>query len=147
MRPQQGGSDGGLTEARAPRFHERIDLALASDSEAPAQARTEISGWLAGRVAASVLEEVRLVVSELVTNSVRHAGLRPGEVVELRGELMGDRLRVEVEDPGRAGSVGVRRPEDEREGGFGLSIVETIAVDWGVSLSRGTRIWAELSLL
>ena len=46
------------------------------------------------------MRDVRLLVSELVTNAVRHANLDDGDVIGLVVELADDALRVEVHDPG-----------------------------------------------
>jgi hypothetical protein len=55
-----------------------------------------------------------------------------------------NRLRLEVEDPGRDGPVTRREPDGDRGGGFGLNIVDTIAERWGVSRACGTLVWVEL---
>jgi len=82
----------------------------------------------------------RLLVSELVTNSVRHAG---GEI-ELVVEKDDGNLRVEVADQG-PGIEGLGRPP-QSEGGWGLQIVATVADRWGVEGDHGTRIWFELAV-
>ena len=50
-------------------------LTVAADVDAPSAARAAVVDGLSGRVADDVLGDARLLVSELVTNSVRHAGL------------------------------------------------------------------------
>ncbi len=146
MRPLGGASDSELGEALAVLSSDPFEFEISPSPDAPALARGAIARWLTGRVSTRVLDDVRLVITELVTNSVRHAGLRPGDVVSVRAEATGDGLRLEVEDAGRAGPVAQRPTGPGRAGGFGLNIVERIAVRWGVSLSHGTRVWAELAL-
>jgi anti-sigma regulatory factor (Ser/Thr protein kinase) len=52
-----------------------------------------------------VLETALLLVSELVTSSVRHSGVPEGEDVVVRVDLGRDVCRLEVEDPGRDGVI------------------------------------------
>ncbi|WKX74508.1 ATP-binding protein [Streptomyces sp. XD-27] len=95
-------------------------------------------------------EEVRenavLVVSELVTNAVRHtttASVR----CELR--LADARLRVEVADQGGARTEPRTRPVSaDQEGGRGLMLVEALAESWGVrphESGQGRTVWACLT--
>jgi hypothetical protein len=62
----------------------QIDLRLTPDSEAVMAARHSLDR-LEGDLPPEKLEDVRLVVSELVTNSVRHAGISPDEHILLAG--------------------------------------------------------------
>jgi anti-sigma regulatory factor (Ser/Thr protein kinase) len=115
---------------------------------APAMARRVVAAALGGRVAAPVVENAKLAVSELVTNSVCHGGVPAGGLAVLRLQLSDERLRLEVEDPGRGGDVVRGRAGARACGGFGLQVVETLSERWG-SERRATgalRVWAELSL-
>jgi serine/threonine-protein kinase RsbW len=94
-------------------------------------------------VNAAVLAHARLLVSELVTNSIRHARMKSGDHVVLRAEL-GERLRVEVCDPGAGGRIARRAPDLTGAGGFGLELVERIAASWGVRRNHRTCVWFEL---
>jgi anti-sigma regulatory factor (Ser/Thr protein kinase) len=88
-------------------------------------------------------EEVALVVTELVTNGLRHGG--PGVDLWLR-RLPGV-LRLEVVD-GRAGSKPrVQTPDDDAESGRGLLLVEALSSRWGSqTLAAGKRVWCELEV-
>lgn len=84
-----------------------------------------------------------LLVSELVTNSYRHAGLVEGDAIRLRVLLDGGTLRIEVADRGMAGSPSIRDPDPD--GGWGLRIVSELSDRWGVeSGPAGTTVWFEL---
>ena len=74
-----------------------LDLELPSTTAAPAAARGALEE-IADALSADRMRDVRLLVSELVTNAVRHA---EGAVVRLIVSLRSDVLRVEVHDPGR----------------------------------------------
>ena len=90
-----------------------------------------------------MLRDARLLVSELVTNSVRHAGLAADGVVHISADVTGGILRLEVDDAGTAGRVAARPPSPE--GGFGLHLVEALAHRWGVTREGCTRVWVELA--
>ena len=83
--------------------------------------------------------DVLLLVSELVTNAVRHAR---GAEFEVRLEVRPDALRVEVHDEG-SGFVPRIAPSEDGTGGYGLYIVEKLADRWGVERDPGV-IWLEL---
>jgi anti-sigma regulatory factor (Ser/Thr protein kinase) len=117
--------------------------AIPSGPEAPLLARTLVSEWLAGRGTARIHDDVRLLVSELVANSVRHAGRPAGAPLRIRAAAVDGVVRVEVHDHGH-GWVR-RRSADGRPGGFGLSLVERLAARWGVNHENGTRVWFELA--
>ncbi|MGH2967935.1 MAG: ATP-binding protein, partial [Solirubrobacteraceae bacterium] len=84
---------------------------------------------------------VRLLVSELVTNAVRHAD---GEVVRLVVALSGGVLRIEVHDPGRGFEVSEPSHDPLRSSGWGLVLVAELADRWGVDHLPRTRVWFEM---
>ena len=84
------------------------------------------------------------MVSELVTNSVKHAGLRDQEIVTVTMQSSWDRMRVEVADGGLGFEPDLPQPGDTS--GWGLFLVERMADRWGVDhLARGVRVWFELT--
>ncbi|TDD01961.1 ATP-binding protein [Nonomuraea diastatica] len=87
-------------------------------------------------------EAAELLVSELVTNAVRHArGL-----IRLRLSLTGDLLRCEVEDAS-PDLPHLRTAGHEDESSRGLQLVEALASGWGSSRTRrGKRVWFDLPL-
>jgi anti-sigma regulatory factor (Ser/Thr protein kinase) len=94
---------------------------------------------------APLLDDARLLATELVTNCIRHAGLRPDDLIRVRAQLSGPRLRVDVIQGDRRGTphpvAGAIRPAPGAESGWGLYLVERIATRWGYG--RG-RYWFEL---
>jgi anti-sigma regulatory factor (Ser/Thr protein kinase) len=119
------------------------EATLPCGPEAPALARTIVSRWLDGHASADLHDDARLLVSELVTNSVLHAGQHAGAPLQIRAVAVNGTVRVEVQDGGHRGAVRRRAP-DPRRGGFGLHLVELLATRWGVSDERGTLVWFEL---
>lgn len=112
-------------------------MELKADETAPRLSRAqidEIATDLAPRTA-----DVKLVVSELVTNSVRHSGTP--ETVRVKVRVEDEKIRLEVVDAG----PGFPRDPDDRRDGLGLSIVEQLADDWGVHLDAECTVWVEMS--
>lgn len=92
--------------------------------------------------------DIELIVSELVTNSVVHAGMGPDDSIGVDVRLVEDRLRIAVVDGGGEGVPHVVAPDPERPGGMGLWLVARLAADWGVVRDRSglTEVWCELAL-
>lgn len=90
---------------------------------------------------ASTRDTVMLVVSELVTNGIRHVGTD----VALRVTRHDDHVRVEVTDTG-AGEPVVRNPGPLEPHGRGLRIVEALAYRWGVDpgVGGGKTVWCTI---
>lgn len=113
-------------------------LELHRDEHAPAAARRAIDDLREG-LDPQTHAEARLLISELVTNSVRH-GAGQSVVVLIDAELP-EVLRCEVIDEG-AGFV-PRAREGRTVGGWGLEFVEKLAQSWGVR-EGSTHVWFEL---
>jgi len=92
------------------------------------------------------LDDARLLVSELVTNSLRHAALTPDQSIELTLEVDAEVLRAEVRDPGEGFVHEPRAPNPESAAGWGLFLVSKLASRWGVQRDGSTRVWFELPI-
>ena len=121
----------GLGQAAAPAADVCLACVLACVPAAPTVARSAVAHALTGRVDGRVLADAELMVSELVTNSVEHAGLGADDFVRIGAAVTEGVLRLEIDNPGATGIVAPRDPDSERSG-FGLRIVETLADAWGV---------------
>jgi anti-sigma regulatory factor (Ser/Thr protein kinase) len=119
-----------------------IDLRLEARPDSVARARRAI-GDLAD-LPAHLLDDLRLMVSELVTNCLRHGRLAPGDPIQVVVDPSDRRIRVEVLSPGH----GFRPPELEptlySTSGWGLFLVSRLADRWGVDSRGGTRVWLEV---
>jgi anti-sigma regulatory factor (Ser/Thr protein kinase) len=120
------------------------EVALPADVHAPGAARIVITHCLTGLVGPRILDEAKLLGTELVTNSLQHADLRLGNPVFVRVDLGAEALRIEVENPGTVGIVTLRPADRRSAGGFGLQLVELLAARWGVRRARSTTVWFEL---
>ena len=128
----------------APAVDVCLACVLACVPAAPTAARSAVVHALTGRVDGRVLADAELLVSELVTNSVQHAGLSADDFVRVGAAVSDGVLRLEVDNPGAAGTVPPPDPDPERSG-FGLRIVEALADAWGVSRKAHTRVWVDLA--
>ena len=89
--------------------------------------------------------DLALVFTELVTNSIRHAGLCRTDPIEVRLTLGHDGLSGAVVDTGPGFDPNRLGPLPTRTGGFGLFIVERLTKRWGVDLSHDTTtVWFEM---
>lgn len=113
-------------------------------------ARHAVAG-LAPFLDPGVAENAELLVSELVTNSVRHAGLPEEASIEFSVRASAEVLMVEVADAGKGfDHMAATRPRSEAgladPSGWGLFLVDRIADRWGaVQMDGETRVWFELS--
>jgi anti-sigma regulatory factor (Ser/Thr protein kinase) len=120
-------------------------LRLACDPSVVAEARRAVARFEPG-VPAPVIESARLLVTELVTNSLLH-GIAGGDgwidvVIERRAQC----LRIEVADPASTGRRPVLRSVDHSStSGWGLQLVDRLASDWGVETESGTCVWCEIA--
>jgi len=119
-----------------------IELQLPASTSAPGRARQACEDIVAfGRVPADRARDLRLLVSELVTNSVRHVGRGS---IRMRAELADDRVRFEVRDdgPGIDGTAQAAAPLGTS--GRGLALVDRIADRWGAEAAGESCVWFEL---
>ena len=129
---------------------ETVALALAEDRthverdpRSSATARRFVEETLRRWECDDVLESVKLLVSELVTNSVVHAG----SDAEVAVVLTTDGLRIEVSDQG-SGVPAPRDAADDATSGRGLALVETLSSAWGVDVTdTGKTVWFEVPRL
>src|SRR5436190_20347709 len=87
---------------------------------------------LQGKEPKELLDNVRLMVSELLSNSMKHANLDAGEMIELHVSAEDDRVRVEVVDAGPGFTPKESVPSMYQDSGWGLFLVEQLSDRWGV---------------
>jgi anti-sigma regulatory factor (Ser/Thr protein kinase) len=98
-------------------------------------------------LAADVRDMAQLVVSELVTNIVRHSGMATGAPLEVRMILQDERLRIEVAQEGRSAfTPATAMPATDAVAGRGLLVVDRVADRWGTRGNGGLKVWAEFDL-
>jgi anti-sigma regulatory factor (Ser/Thr protein kinase) len=120
-----------------------VRLRLASGPDAVCAARRGLDS-LEREVGTDKLNDMRLLVSELVTNSVRHARSHEGEELELEVSVSGELIYVCVTDRGPGFEASPRTPDDDPGSGWGLFLVEQLSDRWGVNLNGTTQVWFEI---
>ena len=114
--------------------------------EAASQARAIVKDELGPAVSGKVLADATLLVSELVTNAVRHAPRAGTPGVELRLRVQDERVRVVVSDPGGGFDAAPRLPTASESSGWGLYLVDRIADRWGVIAKDRNEVWFEIDV-
>lgn len=100
---------------------------------------------LRGHLTTELFDNVRLLMSELVTNSIRHAGLGPGERIHLEVLVLDRLVRGRVQDSGPGFTAReVPEPRPDLGGGWGLYLVHRISSRWGTESDGGHCIWFEI---
>jgi anti-sigma regulatory factor (Ser/Thr protein kinase) len=98
---------------------------------------------LESRLDPSVAFDVRLLVSELVTNSVQHASVAAEDSIVLVVKIGDETVRVEVRDDGPGFDPPASPPAEDADAGWGLFLVEQLADSWGVG-AGGQGVWFEI---
>jgi len=96
------------------------------------------------RLETGMLDDIRLLVSELVTNSVRHSNGDGAGTVGLAVRVAPDRVRIEVTDPGSGFEPKARAPGQSEGSGWGLYLVDHLSDRWGVTRRGKTKVWFEM---
>lgn len=112
-----------------------VTLQVESSVQAPGVSRSHLAD-MRGSLE-PCYEDVLLLVSELVSNSVRHSF---SEEIDILVRANGSRIRVEVSDDGPGFTE-----EAPRGDGLGLKIVEKICDRWGLTSGDRFTVWAELT--
>ena len=118
-----------------------LDVDIARDPKAPWHARRAVE-QLGDQIDEDIRPDVMLLVSELITNSVKYGGEGP---VRLEVSASDERIRAEIVDQG-VGFEPVERDGDlDRVGGWGLHLVEQLTSQWG-TYEGSTHVWFEIDL-
>jgi anti-sigma regulatory factor (Ser/Thr protein kinase) len=121
-----------------------LRMPLGSDRHAPSAARHAL-GELRPDLGEARYRVCELLVSELVTNVVRHTS--PGRslaAADMRVRLYSDRVRVEVRDDGPGFKPQPRAAEQDPGSGWGLQLVDELADEWGIEAGVQNCVWFEL---
>jgi anti-sigma regulatory factor (Ser/Thr protein kinase) len=123
-----------------------LEMPLTARPEAGHEARAAMSECV------SELQPVRqfealLMATEVITNALKHAALRPPAELVLRVEERGRHLRITIEHPGETFEADPGLPPTHQPGGRGLYFVDTLADEWAIETpSEGlVRVWFEIA--
>lgn len=121
----------------------RLALQVDLKEDAATKARAALNA-LADDLDPELLGDLRLLVTELVANSVRHSGASVGSVqIDVRTGNP-EHVRAEVADPGSGFEAHVSEPDPTRPHGLGLYLLDSLADRWGVFEGGETRVWFEI---
>jgi anti-sigma regulatory factor (Ser/Thr protein kinase) len=118
-------------------------LELTGGPYAPATARARLVDMLAGRLGEDDFFDVSVLVSELVTNAVRHAHADERETIVVHVAVAPEVLRVEVCDQGPGFEPRAVAGPRRDGGGNGLRLLARMSSSWGVATDDGTCVWFE----
>jgi anti-anti-sigma factor len=94
----------------------------------------------------TALNDGKVLLTELVTNAIRH-GTRADGWVRLVVRELDQSLRIEVTDSGEVdGEPAIQTPRPDQVGGWGLRVVDSVATRWGVATEHGRTVWCELAI-
>lgn len=122
----------------------RVEIALPCRPGSAGAARDAV-GRLRGHLSDSQLADLRLLVSEVVTNALRHTGMGPDDTIGLTIHVRGERVRIEVTDAGPGFTPSPRSAGPSEPGGWGLHLVERLTARWGVEKGDRTTVWFEVA--
>ncbi len=119
-----------------------VCLALPSNATAPGRARAAL---LDIPELDAIRDDASLVVSELVTNAVRHSGATDEDWITVSVFVDDDRVTIQVQDPARSELMPqLRNLRSQEVGGRGLRLVNLIARRWDTERRNGRIVWADL---
>ncbi len=119
-----------------------MELKLPSSARAAGMARQAI--YPLHRTAPEIADSLLLLVTELVTNSYRHAGVAQSGWIDLHVIARKELVRVEVRDQGPGFRVAGRTVGADVGGGWGLHLIDHLADRWGVAQNGHTCVWFEI---
>jgi anti-sigma regulatory factor (Ser/Thr protein kinase) len=109
--------------------------------------RRLVSDLIEAGLCRSTISDTALVLSELLSNALRHATPLPGSCLRVAWQLDADSVRVSVSDGGALTRPELGEPTQSTTGGRGLRIVARLSRRWGTgSDEEGTTVWAEVEL-
>jgi anti-sigma regulatory factor (Ser/Thr protein kinase) len=130
----------GSPRSVTPIAEKTADVVLALPPD-PSAARLARHALHEARLPEDLEHTVDLLATEVVSNAVRHAGLRAGDRILFAARFVEDHIRVEVGSPGPT----FDREQALQGSGYGLRMVDKLAAAWGIEPGvTGSRVWFEI---
>lgn len=117
------------------------EFTFPANEKTPRLARRALDGQLA-YLGPDAESRMRLAMSEIVTNAIRHGHLAPAQQVHVTVDLTEGGARVEVRQP--TGAEAAIRTQGGDEGGFGLQLVDELTQAWGMEPGPPGVVWFEI---
>ena len=118
-------------------------MKLPLSMRAPGQARSELETTYAQTMERPLLDDVKLMASELVTNAVRHSGCAEGDPISLRATVLNGVLRVALGDNG---STTDRVEPRSAQPPSGLGVIQTLSDRWASHRNGLFTVWFEIDV-
>ena len=121
-------------------------FAVSTGRDAPSAVRDALR-QRGAHLAPQMRDDLLLLLTEVVTNAVRHSGATKGDPIRIAMNDNTDCVRVEVTDPGDGFAKPDRLvPDLTRTGGLGLVLVDRLSRAWGTrKTQKGSLVWFELA--
>ena len=124
----------------------RHSFAVSTGRDAPSAVREALRAR-GGHLPVALRDYLLIILTEYVTNAVRHSGAHDGDPIAIELEENADHVLVEVTDPGHGFTRPDRLvPDLTKTGGLGLVLVDRLARAWGTRRTpKGSLVWFELA--
>jgi anti-sigma regulatory factor (Ser/Thr protein kinase) len=123
-----------------------FSFVIVSGLDGPRAARAEVRKQISGLVDAEVIDDAMLLVSEVVTNAVKHGVPSDLATVQVAGEISEQTVRVEVVNAGGPFDPESASTDSREPGGRGLLLVDSLSNAWGTDYGDGhTTVWFEMT--
>ena len=132
-----------MAAGTAPRWDVEMVRRLPQDASAVTDVREALDS-LEQDLDAGTLRTVRLLASELVTNSVEHGRSSAGEPIEVSVRASPVLVRVEVADAGPGFEPAPHHQRRYEGTGWGLHLVAALSDRWGTERGDRMRVWFEV---
>jgi anti-sigma regulatory factor (Ser/Thr protein kinase) len=124
----------------------RVQRSLPADATAPRLARDALAD-VSRRIPGHTADDLRLLLTELVTNAVKHAELRDGETIDLNVRALPECVEALLSYPHHGEFAPALPFEPDAESGFGLFLVDQVCDRWSMVETQGRmQAWFEVDL-
>ena len=122
-------------------------MTLPATAKSAGMARRRLR-WLDDLLGVARAQDVRLAISELIANVIRHGEIGPDQDLVLDVRATPAILTVRLRQPTQArdGRLPQAAPAALPEGGWGLMIVERLTDRWGIEPGPPGEVWFEIDL-
>jgi anti-sigma regulatory factor (Ser/Thr protein kinase) len=124
----------------------RHEWSLPRDPASCEQARDLVSSAASSAGSPEELEDLLLLVSELVSNAIRHGESFDDGTILLRVDVGRDLVRLAVADAGRRFDWVSRVHPRGEVGGYGLDLIDHLSSSWGTSTDGVKAVWCEIAM-
>jgi anti-sigma regulatory factor (Ser/Thr protein kinase) len=119
-------------------------MTVALSDHAPRQVRQSLEAQYVGSMERSLLDDLTLLASEVVTNAVQHSGRPQGDPLDVETTVIDGVLRMEVTDRGD-GVDGLEARSIDPPSGLGY--VEILSDRWSSRVNDSFHVWFEIDVV